>query len=96
MQYRVLGLYALLGSSSTSTHKLGYNAAQKFCKDLTKHYYYLFSLIGVYEHIRNRQSISDTYPYFDATSERNVTSFVGQVTHLHCTVRDIGDRTVSQ
>lgn len=51
--------------------------------------------LGVYEHIRNRASLSDTYPYFDATSERNVTSFVGQVTHLHCTVRDIGDRTVS-
>ena len=51
---------------------------------------------GVYEHIRNRASLSDTYPYFDATSERNVTSFVGQVTHLHCTVRDIGDRTVSE
>lgn len=51
---------------------------------------------GVYEHIRNRASLSDTYPYFDATSERNVTSFVGQVTHLHCTVRDIGDRTVSK
>jgi hypothetical protein len=55
----------------------------------------LSSILGVYEHIRNRQSLSDTYPYFDATSERNVTSFVGQVTHLHCTVRDIGDRTVS-
>ena len=55
-----------------------------------------FCLAGVYEHIRNRQSLSDTYPYFDATSERNVTSFVGQVTHLHCTVRDIGDRTVSE
>lgn len=51
--------------------------------------------LGVYEHIRNQQSLSDTYPYFDATSERNVTSFVGQVTHLHCTVKDIGDRTVS-
>lgn len=57
---------------------------------------YLFCFSGVYEHIRNRASLSDTYPYFDATSERNVTSFVGQVTHLHCTVRDIGDRTVSR
>ena len=42
MQYRVLGLYALLGSSTTSTHKVGYNAAQKFCKELTKHNYNLF------------------------------------------------------
>ena len=62
--------------------------------------YYIKTVIsvfsGVYEHIRNRASLSDTYPYFDATSERNVTSFVGQVTHLHCTVRDIGDRTVSK
>ena len=57
-------------------------------------YYISFCFAGVYEHIRNRASLSDTYPYFDATSERNVTSFVGQVTHLHCTVRDIGDRTV--
>ena len=57
-------------------------------------FYISFCFAGVYEHIRNRASLSDTYPYFDATSERNVTSFVGQVTHLHCTVRDIGDRTV--
>ena len=48
--------------------------------------------LGVYEHVWNSASLSDTYPYFDATQERNVTSFVGQVTHLHCTVRDIGDR----
>ena len=48
--------------------------------------------LGVYEHVWNSASLSNTYPYFDATQERNVTSFVGQVTHLHCTVRDIGDR----
>ena len=35
------------------------------------------------------------YPYFDATNERNVTSFVGQVTYLHCTVRHIRGKTVS-
>ena len=62
---------------------------------LVLHFFLSCYLSGVYEHIRNQQSLSDTYPYFDATSERNVTSFVGQVTHLHCTVKDIGDRTVS-
>ena len=35
------------------------------------------------------------YPYFDATNEKNVTSFVGQVTYLHCTVRHIRGKTVS-
>ena len=70
----------------------------KFSSRKRNDYFLMFILYfsGVYEHIRNRASLSDTYPYFDATSERNVTSFVGQVTHLHCTVRDIGDRTVSQ
>lgn len=63
--------------------------------DYVLHFFLSCYLSGVYEHIRNQQSLSDTYPYFDATSERNVTSFVGQVTHLHCTVKDIGDRTVS-
>ncbi len=53
-----------------------------------------FFFSGVYEHIKNKQSISNTYPYFDTTSERNVTSIVNQATHLHCTVKDIGDRTV--
>jgi hypothetical protein len=51
--------------------------------------------LGVYEHIKNRASLSSSYPYFDASGERNVTAFLGQVTHLHCTVRDLGDRTVS-
>jgi hypothetical protein len=33
----------------------------------------------VYEHIKNRASLSSSFPYFDTSSERNVTSFLGQV-----------------
>ena len=50
---------------------------------------------GVYEHIRNHQSISNTVPLFDVTNERNVSSFVAQVIYLYCAVQNIGDRTVS-
>ena len=59
---------------------------------------------GVYEHIRHDKSASSSsaaasgvHPKF-AMSELgggNVTAFLGQTAHLHCAVRDIGDRTVS-
>ena len=51
--------------------------------------------LGVFEHIQNHQSISNTFPFFDVTNGRNVTSFVGQIINLHCAVRNIGDRSVS-
>ncbi|XP_065165689.1 hemicentin-1-like isoform X2 [Atheta coriaria] len=34
-------------------------------------------------------------PYFDNSSRRDVTSTVGQTAHLHCRVRNLGDRAVS-
>jgi len=52
--------------------------------------------IGVYEHIRNVGSFtSDSQPYFEPRTERNVSVVVGQTSHLNCTVWDLGDRTVS-
>lgn len=33
-------------------------------------------------------------PYFDNSSRRDVTSTVGQTAHLHCRVRNLGDRAV--
>jgi len=51
--------------------------------------------IGVYEHIHNTLSYSKDVPYFEVTTERNVSVVVGQTSHLNCTVRDLGDRTVS-
>jgi len=52
--------------------------------------------IGVYEHIRNVASFpSDKKPYFEPSTERNVSVVVGQTSHLNCTVWDLGDRTVS-
>jgi len=51
--------------------------------------------LGVYEHIRNQVSYSKHEPYFDVSTQRNISSVMGQTTHLHCTVRDLGDRTVS-
>ena len=36
-----------------------------------------------------------SYPYFDSAGERNVSSFVGQTTHLNCIVKDLGDKRVS-
>lgn len=52
--------------------------------------------IGVYEHIRNVASFtSDKRPYFEPSTERNVSVVVGQTSHLNCTVWDLGDRTVS-
>lgn len=51
--------------------------------------------IGVYEHIHNVASISKHIPYFEVSTERNVSVVVGQTSHLNCTVRDLGDRTVS-
>lgn len=52
--------------------------------------------LGVYEYIPNNfsQSVSQP-PYFDLSMERNVSSFVSQATHLHCTVHHLGDKTVS-
>jgi len=52
--------------------------------------------IGLYEHIRNVGSFnSDSQPYFEPRTERNVSVVVGQTSHLNCTVWDLGDRTVS-
>jgi len=52
--------------------------------------------LGVYEYIPNNFSKSLSQPpYFDFSMERNVTSFVSQTTHLHCTVNKLGDKTVS-
>ena len=52
----------------------------------------------MYEHIKNEVHDpleSSQFPYFDlASSERNVSAFVGQTTHLHCVVRELGDKTV--
>ena len=50
---------------------------------------------GVYEHILNVASHSKDVPYFEVSTERNVSVVVGQTSHLNCTVRDLGDRTVS-
>ena len=50
---------------------------------------------GVYEHIHNVLSYSKDVPYFEVSTERNVSVVVGQTSHLNCTVRDLGDRTVS-
>ena len=50
---------------------------------------------GVYEHIHNVASYSKDVPYFEVSTERNVSVVVGQTSHLNCTVRDLGDRTVS-
>lgn len=33
-------------------------------------------------------------PYFDNTTRREVTTTVGQTAHLHCRVRNLGDRAV--
>ena len=53
-------------------------------------------ILGVYEHIRNVGSFtSDSQPYFEPRTERNVSVVVGQTSHLNCTVWDLGDRTVS-
>ena len=38
-------------------------------------------------------SFSNTKPEFKAT--HNVSAVIGQTTHLHCTVKNIGDRTVT-
>lgn len=55
----------------------------------------LVPCFGVYEHIRNQLSFNKHDPYFEVTTQRNVSAVMGQTTHLHCTVRDLGDRTVS-
>ena len=56
----------------------------------------LYIIVGVYEHIRNVGSFtSDSPPYFEPRTERNVSVVVGQTSHLNCTVWDLGDRTVS-
>lgn len=34
-------------------------------------------------------------PYFDNATRRDVTATVGQMTYLHCRVRNLGDRSVS-
>ncbi|XP_033332819.1 opioid-binding protein/cell adhesion molecule homolog [Megalopta genalis] len=34
-------------------------------------------------------------PYFDNTTKRETTTTVGQTAHLHCRVRNLGDRSVS-
>ena len=57
---------------------------------------WLLLLSGVYEHIRNTLSHSKHVPYFEVSTERNVSAVVGQTSHLNCTVRDLGDRTVSR
>ena len=51
---------------------------------------------GVYEYIpNNNYNRTISYPYFDTAGERNVTSYAGQTTHLHCVVKDLGDKMVS-
>ena len=61
---------------------------------IISHKLLLFS--GVYEYIPNSNySRSISYPYFDSAGERNVSSFVGQTTHLNCIVKDLGDKRVS-
>lgn len=34
-------------------------------------------------------------PYFDNGTRRDVTATIGQMTYLHCRVRNLGDRSVS-
>lgn len=41
-------------------------------------------------------SASDSGPSFDPTTERNVTVLVGRTAHLHCRVRNLANRTVSE
>ncbi|CAB4063077.1 unnamed protein product [Lepeophtheirus salmonis] len=57
-------------------------------------------MVGLFEHIKHvdkdYDSSTQSPPYFDVSSNViNVTSFVGQSSHLHCTVRDLGDKSVS-
>lgn len=33
-------------------------------------------------------------PYFDNTTRKDITTTVGQTAHLHCRVRNLGDRAV--
>jgi hypothetical protein len=35
-------------------------------------------------------------PYFENTTKREITAIVGKTTHLHCKVRNLGDRAVSK
>lgn len=39
---------------------------------------------------------TESGPAFDPTTERNVTVLVGRTAHLHCRVRNLGNRTVSE
>ena len=72
--------------------------------------YGLFSIAGVYEHIRNPApdptsefsrsptkfvSSKDNNSLFGNFNLGNATAFVGQTAHLHCAVENLGDRTVS-
>ena len=55
-----------------------------------------FEISGVYEYIpNNNYNRTISSPYFDTAGERNVTSYAGQTTHLHCIVKDLGDKMVS-
>ena len=68
----------------------------------------MFSISGVYEHIRNpapdpTSELSHSPTKFLNSKEDvgdfnlgNATALVGQTAHLHCAVENLGDRTVSQ
>ncbi len=49
----------------------------------------------MFQHFRNTASFSSVKPEFETDgSSLNITAVIGQTTHLPCTVRTIGDRTV--
>ncbi|KAF7287718.1 hypothetical protein GWI33_003358 [Rhynchophorus ferrugineus] len=50
---------------------------------------------GVSEHVIPYWDQPFSQPYFDNTTRREYTTTVGQTAHLHCRVRNLGDRAVS-
>lgn len=50
---------------------------------------------GVSEHVAPYWDQPFSQPYFDNSTRREYTTTVGQTAHLHCRVRNLGDRAVS-
>ncbi|XP_066152898.1 zwei Ig domain protein zig-8-like isoform X2 [Euwallacea fornicatus] len=50
---------------------------------------------GVSEHVGPYWDQPFSQPYFDNSTKREYTTTVGQTAHLHCRVRNLGDRAVS-
>nr|CAH7717514.1 unnamed protein product [Callosobruchus chinensis] len=93
MQRFLTGVLLVTSRSSTELIKIGYcHNEGTFFSQMSP---VLFCCRGAEAVSEHNSAYWDLPPYFDNSSRREYVTTVGQTAHLHCRVRNLGDRAVS-